>query len=249
VRPSLSEFSYGYALTSELVSRFGVRAAGAPVSPSLVDEGRLGYDVSIPGVALFLQFKLADPMVRGSSKEAELLGTPYYRMHLRSGASMQHELLVRLQKRGNDVYYAAPQFHEPMDLNRAYVERRVLSSTAFWSPAAIGPLPIGRHYVAFARRNPIGLVCSTPKAVEKTSLGNLLHRDLRASAARRSSKPTEHFFRYLADELAMVSAEAGLPQPLSRRLAGEPGNPIDEAVWLAQLVFGCALLFVPLEVL
>lgn len=250
MRPHISEFSFGYALTSELVSRFNIRSVGAPFFPSLLEEGKLGYDVKIPGVPLFLQFKLADPMVRGNSREAELLGTPYYRMHLRGGTSQQHELLVRLQRRGSDVYYAAPEFHESTTLDQAYVQRRVAALTAFWEPAALGSFQDNKHhYVAFARKNPIGLVCSTPTPVEKTSLGTLLHRDLRENAKRRSSMPTEKFFRRLADELAAIWEEAGFQRPLSRRQAAERTEPIDEAAWLAHALFGCAMFFVPLEVL
>ena len=57
MKPNISEFSYGYALTSELVRLFGIKGVGAPVFPSLKEEGSVGYDVQVPGLPLFLQFK------------------------------------------------------------------------------------------------------------------------------------------------------------------------------------------------
>ncbi len=83
MKPNISEFSYGYALTSELVRLFGIKGVGAPVFPSLREEGNLGYDVQIPGLPLFLQFKLSDEMVSSTAHQSDLLGVPHLRMHLR----------------------------------------------------------------------------------------------------------------------------------------------------------------------
>ncbi len=69
--PEISEFSYGFALTNEIVGR--VPLAAAPVFPSLIEEGRVsgGYDVRLdwPAVPLYLQFKRADCMRRRSAVE------------------------------------------------------------------------------------------------------------------------------------------------------------------------------------
>ena len=97
MRPALSEFSYGYALTEDLVFSLGSAITAAPVFPSLSQEGKLGYDVSLPyaNFALFLQFKLSDEMgQRAIEAKTGILTPPYYRMHLwRKQRSQQHELL------------------------------------------------------------------------------------------------------------------------------------------------------------
>jgi hypothetical protein len=162
VRPDISEFSFGYALTSELVARLGIKSVGAPIFPSLVEEGKVAYDVAIPGLPLFLQFKLSDHMVRGTALEATLLGVPYYRMHLRPRRhSKQHELLHQLEAKGNEVYYVAPEFHTPNDLNRAYDTSAVVEHSSFWRPIDIGLLPDDSdHYVAFQKGKPHGYFCS-----------------------------------------------------------------------------------------
>jgi hypothetical protein len=50
--PNISEFSFGYALTSELLNYYKLMATGAPVFPSLTAEGTLGYDgwCNVPSV-------------------------------------------------------------------------------------------------------------------------------------------------------------------------------------------------------
>ena len=75
MKPNLSEFSYGYALTDELIHRHGLPLIAAPVFPSLYQEGQPGggYDLLLerPGFPLFLQFKLADRMVKGTANEVK----------------------------------------------------------------------------------------------------------------------------------------------------------------------------------
>src|ERR1700690_2714236 len=60
--PQFSEFSFGYALTDNLVNKVLTGSKGVPVFPSLQEEGKQGggYDVKIPlrSAPLFLQFKL-----------------------------------------------------------------------------------------------------------------------------------------------------------------------------------------------
>ena len=50
MKPNISEFIYGYALTSELISWHGTSITAAPVFPSLYQEGQAGggYDVMLP---------------------------------------------------------------------------------------------------------------------------------------------------------------------------------------------------------
>ena len=106
MRPDISEFSYGYALTETLVDALGGRLTAAPLFPSLRDEARLGYDLKIatPGFVLFLQFKLSEGMVRASAHEisqdsrfapvaSSATSALFYRMHLRPRRhSAQHKI-------------------------------------------------------------------------------------------------------------------------------------------------------------
>lgn len=157
MKPDLSEFSYGYALTSEITQSLGSKVAAAPVFPSLYQEGKKGggYDVKIPnyGVPLFLQFKLSHFMSHANSKEIQLLGAGYYRWHLHAlRRSDQHNLLLDLESNGNDVFYVAPFFHQTAELNSHYISRSIVQNSAAFRPSDIGPLPDQEeHYVVFNR--------------------------------------------------------------------------------------------------
>jgi hypothetical protein len=184
MKPDFSEFSYGYAVTEELVSLHRAVIVAAPMFPSLYDEGKAGggYDVKIPisGRPVFLQFKLSDKLERTNSKEHQsgLLSVPYYRMHIRPAKhSDQHSLLLDLEASGETVFYIAPEFHRPSELNSFYLSRTVVFNSAAYSPQAIGPMPDDEeHYVVFERGAAIGYRCSDEaKQVLKFSLNEGLH--------------------------------------------------------------------------
>src|SRR5260370_20750255 len=84
--PDISEFSYGFAFTSELIHFYDLPLVGAPDFPTQNEEGKVGgYDVKLPrpGVPVFLQFKRSDCLTtRNATWHAELV-LPYYRFHLR----------------------------------------------------------------------------------------------------------------------------------------------------------------------
>lgn len=48
VKPVFSEFSFGFAITHELVDRFGAPVGSAPVFPSLVSEDEPAATTSCP---------------------------------------------------------------------------------------------------------------------------------------------------------------------------------------------------------
>ena len=92
MKPSFSEFSYGYAVTEDIVRSTGPLKA-APLFPSLRSEGTQGgFDVKLglTGSPLFLQFKLSDCMVGKAAHEAQqgLFMVPFYRMHIPAGGQI-----------------------------------------------------------------------------------------------------------------------------------------------------------------
>lgn len=160
MKPDISEFSYGFALTDELIQGVGAPLSAAPLFPSLYEEGRTGgYDVNLrfqDAFILFLQFKLSHFMKGRNAREFQqgLFTHPFYRLHLRPRRhSRQHRLLLDLEKHGSPVYYAAPAFHTSDELNQFYLNKEVIVSSYFISPSAIGPLPDDdAHHVAFRPR-------------------------------------------------------------------------------------------------
>ena len=171
MKPEMSEFSYGFAFTSELVSSLGSHLLAAPQFPSLQQEGKPGggYDVKIDyGLPLFLQFKLSHHLTRTNSKEYRLMGGAYYRWHMHAlRHSAQHGLLLDLESKGHDVFYIAPVFHQTAELNTHYLAGSIVDESAAFRPGEIGPLPDDQeHYVVFNNR-PLAYRCSdNPLQVE-----------------------------------------------------------------------------------
>lgn len=156
--PLFSEFSYGFAVTRELIAAEGETVQVAPVFPSLIAEAELGWDVFInrPGMPIFLQFKLSDFMKGKNAKEVKdgTFDPPFYRFHLRCAKDMnQHSLLVDLNNRGEDVRYIAPAFYLSDELNDAFNDKEVIDRSIQIKPSEIGDLAVGRHHIAFKAAN------------------------------------------------------------------------------------------------
>ena len=69
-----SEFSYGFAVTHGLL-KDEPSIDVAPHFPSLVEEGKVGYDLKLgfPGLPTYIQFKLSDRLNAPSSQILGLL--------------------------------------------------------------------------------------------------------------------------------------------------------------------------------
>ena len=169
--PEFSEFSYGFALTRELIAFWENDLLAAPIFPSLIEEGRAGggYDVNLkfPGFALFLQFKRSDCMIRRSAMESSPphnFNPRFYRMYLTERwRSAQHDMLLALDDGRNQVFYAAPVFHTVEELNRYYLASQVAERSFYISPSKIGRLDNDWHHVTFDDRR--ARVFSEPREV------------------------------------------------------------------------------------
>lgn len=121
-----------------------------------------GYDGPTPD-----QISYSHNMVRNSAFEAQLgiLHTPFYRMHLRPMKhSQQHPMLLALEATGAAVYYAAPHFHTPAELNDAYLLKQVVDRSIFLKPSEIGPLPDDDdHHISFRNGYPMYLCSKEPR--------------------------------------------------------------------------------------
>ncbi len=254
MKPDISEFSYGYAVTEELVAKHKARIIAAPTFPSLYEEGKTGggYDVKIPirGTPVFLQFKLSDCLKTKNAKEHGSLSLklPYYRMHLRPlKHSQQHQLLLNLENSGEAVYYIAPEFHTPNELNRRYLARDVVSSSAAFAPSTIGTLPDDdEHYVVFEKGSTYGWRCSDdPKQVKRTALSTQLDV-LRIKERKFGSEGLAELTRKMVSVIRERTAASDLPR--SARLDAEAiekqRSPLESAGYIARTYFSSELIIV-----
>jgi len=255
MNPDISEFSYGYALTDELIHWHGTPLTAAPVFPSLYQEGQAGggYDVMLkrPGLPLFLQFKLAHCMVRANAQEAKagIFATPFYRMHIRPARhSEQHEMLLDLENAGNDVYYSAPAFHKPEELNDAYLLHKVRLRSLWLRPSVIGPLPDdGYHHVAFHIPGTHHF-CSKPRPLDAMGDFEEFTRWTAGSYRQRSeialSKDALHELAGTIAEIATKRRDISFDSKRLSRSELEKRHPLDQIAFYAHVFLDCHLFIV-----
>lgn len=213
--PDFSEFTFGYALTDNLIHRTLSGVRGVPIFPSLKDEGQsgVGYDVKIPrhSKPLFLQFKLPQVVKRHrKSAWGHNLNPLYYRMHLmRSSDSSQHRSLLRLARKGKDVFYVAPEFHSRKLLGSLHSHGEVPQRSAFFDPKDIGFLSDEPHHIAYKTGAPTGWVCSDPREIKRPCTGKNFAEWINAKAkSAEEIRSADDFFSKLLDSIINASVES-----------------------------------------
>src|SRR5262245_38282896 len=249
MKRKVSEFSYGFVLTHELVNAYGyLRTDATQVSRGGRKKGAEdGAGAAPRGYPLFLQFKASEYMKRRNAGESKLVGLPYFRFALnRKTQSNQHQLLIELEKKGYAVFYATPKIHEAVNLNSAFFDCQVVVSSLFVNPCEIGELPDNRpHRVVFSGKSEDVYVCSKPQM-----LGGAIHGAVSAEAVRRAGfgrearLTGEQVFKRLAGGIgSFVSANPKILDEIS-------GSKVEMgaatfANYLAKTLFDCELLIVP----
>lgn len=212
MKPNISETSYGYALTDELIHRQNMPINSAPIFPTLYQEGQNGggYDLLLdrPGLPLFLQFKLSDYLSRSNASEMNTFDNPYYRMYItKRNHSNQHQMLHELELNNdlNEVFYTAPLFHEPEELNDAYLNGNVSNRSLWINPSQIGLLPDDeQHYVVFD--SPTNwYMCSEAKKMDFNVTFEKMTDELIQNLYKNGDKFTKEYVRDLSFYIEAIS--------------------------------------------
>jgi hypothetical protein len=250
MKPDLSEFSYGFALTYELLQAPGASIIGVPVFPSLIEEGQPGggWDVRIdrPTTPLFLQFKLADFMKRTTCKEAKAgFEVPCYRMLIRrSSVSEQHQLLLDLEASGQEVYYSVPAFHRHRELDDAFLARQVRARSLWLRPSDVGPLPdTQQHHVSFRPGGPWA-VFSRRRDIQGRDFQKVaFHLAERVRLAGDMWRRREHWenLEVQLAELAETRRVAGRRAQVATQRALAFGHPVERVAYYASVFFEAQL--------
>lgn len=199
MRPDFSEFSFGFAITAELLHGYHMPIHGYPIFPNLVEEARLGYDVKLdqPGTPMFLQFKLAEAMTRRSAieiRDHNLPLTPtFYRIKLWSWTqSRQHQLLLDLDQSPNQVFYVAPRFYTAARFSQSYTSRTMINNSAFVTPSSVGPLQDSEtHHIVYDELATRGWSLSEPRRIKEVLTGPMfLSRVAETARVRRVTART-----------------------------------------------------------
>ncbi len=174
-KSQFSEFTYGFALTHELITGPAGKFLHAPRFPSLREEGKVGYDVSIPGKCLFIQFKLSEPLLTRRAKEVRDLSfsIPCFRMHFwpRDKSDQHKHLLTLEQTNAGSVFYAAPAFWQLDELDQFFHLKQIEENSRLVPPSKL-PIPIdsNSHHLSFdsASGTKTGMYSDKPEPLELT---------------------------------------------------------------------------------
>jgi hypothetical protein len=235
MRPDISEFSYGYALTEELATAHRNALTAAPVFPSLIEEGKqgVGWDMRLElvGIPAFLQFKVGHPVFRRYAVEFKngiFPSPPYsgksaplcYRLHLRAPRhSHQHASLVELENKGHLVYYVASHFHLPAQLNEAYLNKTVAAQSFWLRPSAVTLPDDGEHHVSYVSPSGPHCICSAkPFRLELDGSFDAFVGSARERFSRRPRGRLDDVLTRLSDDIT----EAVLSRPIQRTEGRSP---------------------------
>ena len=263
MKSSFSELSYAFALTENLVNSLGLPLLTAPTFPSTAAEGKkgAGHDLKLtmPGMSLFLQFKLSHCMRYASAKEftsgkfSTKVGgktEPVYRMYLHPlKSSRQTSLMLKLEKRHGFVYYVAPLFHLPIDLSKNFFAKTVAEESRFLRPSVIKKMPDqNEHFVSFRKTGKPWRFSDDPveleraETVEEIALGVREELSRGVPAKERISASLEHMLEVLEEEAKEVRAGARALRNEVARLRNLDMPPLEKAGFVARNFFDMEML-------
>jgi hypothetical protein len=251
MKPEFSEFSYGFAVTSELDQWLGNDLIAAPVFPSLRQERDLGWDVNLrmAGVSVFLQFKLADLLTKPTASEWRFYGAPYYRFQLhRALRSRQHNLLKRLAEANRYVHYVAPRFTRVPEFDFYYRQSRVVSESAW---VAIARLPwvsdAYQHHITYRTGRDLRFSSPESEPLDQDLSGESWINQLISSWETEHSLPDRAYFERVRAMLVKVLSESpwNLSWQVNWPAAMESGHHVlKEITYLCRTFFGVEMVLI-----
>lgn len=250
MKAEFSEFSYGFAVTSELDERLRDDLIAAPVFPSLRQERDLGWDVNLrmAGISIFLQFKLADLLTRRTAAQWRYYGAPYYRFQLhRALRSRQHNLLKRLAQTNRNVYYVAPRFTRVPEFDLCYRQSRVIQESAC---APLAKLPwvsdSDQHCVTYRTGRDVRFSSPESEPLNEDASGENWLKNLVGTWETEHSILDRAYFEGVRAILLDVLRElqADLDWQVNLSLAGETNRLLREITYLCRTFFGVEMVLV-----
>lgn len=263
MKSSFSELSYAFALTENFVNSLGLPLLVAPTFPSTAAEGKngAGHDVKLamPGMSLFLQFKLSHCMRYASAKEFASgkfpkivagKAEPVYRMYLHPlKSSRQTSLMLKLEKRHGFVYYVAPLFHLPIDLSKHFFSKKVAQESRFLRPSIIKKMPDqNEHFVSFRKTGKPWRFSDDPVELERAETENELilrvQKELLRKVPAKESINTslEHMMEVLLEDANERQVGARAMRNEVARLRNLDMPPLEKAGFVARNFFDIEML-------
>jgi hypothetical protein len=115
-------------------------------------------------------------------------------------------MLLDLEQAGNEVYYSAPVFHTPEELNSCFLSGGVRSQSMWVRPSEIGPLPdVHDHHVSFESGAPWTLF-SEPRYLDaRRTFADVADDLVRAVRERGDVLMKRESLDVLAEKIGMIA--------------------------------------------
>ena len=153
-----SAFSYGTALSWELVRAQDLEIAAMPLLPTAPEQEQSGDDTGFRGAGslVLLHFKAVEYMLTPRARGWAAHEERFFRLTVppRSHSSL-HGLLRCLSQVETEVYYAAPAFHRQREFARDFALGRIVEESVFIPLSLLPDLSDDApHYITYRRDLP-----------------------------------------------------------------------------------------------
>jgi hypothetical protein len=253
MRNQITEFSFGYAFTEELIRYMDNDIDFVPYIPNLTEEGEKAYDLELSwGIPFFIQFKLPKYIFTLTDKVWEYknnkFSTAFYRFGLRTEKEpFQHNKLVDLNNSGQVVSYVSPIFHKLTTFNSLYFNRQVIENSFIVEPKTIGKFTDEQpHRVSYQSETDFHYFSEPHHVQGRFSFENLVGSIKDNLFQRDKQVSTTQYFVNLEETLVTIIEEN---DKINRRgiIYNRNSQPAERVVFLAHCFFGCETVLAKLK--
>lgn len=222
-----NEREFEFCFNAEFVRKNGAALIGTPIIPSQRIEYVLGYDVEFRlqnsqfTRSLFLQHKVTSYSEHRRGKNTFIWNCyngPYYRFPVeRLDRTRQHNLLVDLATKGEDVFYCAPIFAGLDNLQNFFVHDQVMDNSRYFDPEDMGKVTdFEQHHVSCDPTGTYGFFHSDSKRLRTTLTWQLLTD--KAVVRRVDLQYTQTLLNYLTESIkATFEALPSVPDEVKKK--------------------------------
>lgn len=165
MKSEFSETQFAFGVVHEILNRHP--NSWSIFFPTQRKENDCGYDVKLNHevTPVYVQFKVAEYLNRSNARQKDTIGVPYFRFKIWPvSQSPQHNQLVHLAQKGNNVFYIAPKFYTQKDFESYFFNQKLLDYVLF-SPCERLREIYGNenHCVIYNEKSTEGIMCSKSK--------------------------------------------------------------------------------------
>lgn len=178
MHPEFSERQFEPTFNGEFVGKYKALLSFPPFLPTLRQEKLLGYDIrysfkkGFRAKSLMLQFKVShfvENRSRNNARIYDCYSGAYFRFPITPRyLSKQHQIMLKLARRGESIFYCAPLFYRMLELSNFFQRDTVINNSRLFDPINMGALlDDNQHHVSYDPSGRFGFFHSENKKVIK----------------------------------------------------------------------------------